>query len=141
MRRLIMLLLIMPASPLAWCAQYGQVDVARVVSIYDADTFRVDIAGWPPIIGHNVPIRVIGIDAPEMRGRCEQERTLARLARAMTVALLNRATNIELRAVRRGKYFRLLAEVWVDGVSLGRQLIDAGLARPYAGGKRGGWCP
>jgi endonuclease YncB( thermonuclease family) len=37
-------------------------------------------------------------------------------------------------------YFRLLAEVWVDGESLGESLIDAGYARPYAGGKKQGWC-
>lgn len=139
MKRALFLLLVLTTSS-AWSVEYDPVRVAQVVSVYDADTFRVDIAGWPPIIGHNMPVRVSGIDAPEIRGKCDVERDMARAARDLTVALLDRAKKIELRAVRRGKYFRVLAEVWVDGKSLGQQLIKAGLARPYAGGKRQGWC-
>lgn len=35
---------------------------------------------------------------------------------------------------------RILAEVHVDGRSLADMLIERGLARPYHGGKRDGWC-
>jgi len=31
--------------------EFGSVRVQSVVSVYDADTFRVSIEGWPPIIG------------------------------------------------------------------------------------------
>ncbi|MCU7877149.1 MAG: thermonuclease family protein [Candidatus Thiodiazotropha sp. (ex Lucinoma borealis)] len=133
-------LLLLACTPLTWAAQYGQVQVDAVVSVYDADTFRVNIQGWPPVVGHNVPIRVSGIDAPEVRARCHQEKVLALLARAQTRNLLINAKQIELREIRRGKYFRLLADVWVDGRRLSQQLITAGLARPYDGGKREGWC-
>ncbi|HGX92428.1 MAG TPA: thermonuclease family protein, partial [Candidatus Tenderia sp.] len=50
------LLLLLLCAPL----QAQNLVVSRVVSIYDADTFRVDINGWPPIIGSNMPIRVLG---------------------------------------------------------------------------------
>jgi micrococcal nuclease len=40
----------------------------------------------------------------------------------------------------RGKYFRILADVYVDGENLTDLLISAGHARPYDGGKREGWC-
>lgn len=34
----------------------------------DADTFRVDIDGWPDVVSKRVPVRVKGVDAPEIRG-------------------------------------------------------------------------
>ena len=51
------------------------------------------------------------------------------------------ASRIDLRNVERGNYFRIVADVMVDGVSLGEQLITGGLARPYVGKrKRESWC-
>lgn len=46
---------------------------------------------------------------------------------------------IELRNIQRSKYFRILADVYIDGVSLADNLIQSGHARPYDGGKRLGW--
>ncbi|MGB0765867.1 MAG: thermonuclease family protein [Luminiphilus sp.] len=119
---------------------YGQATVSEVTSIYDADTFRVNIADWPHVVGERIPIRVVGVDAPEIRGKCEREKKRARAAKQFTVDFLRSARSIELRNIKRGKYFRLLAEVWVDGKNLSEELIRAGHARPYDGGTRGGWC-
>ena len=47
---------------------------------------------------------------------------------------------IELRNIQRDKYFRILAEVWIDGRNLNDQLVKAALARIYDGGQREGWC-
>lgn len=119
---------------------YGTASVSQIVSIYDADTFRVNIEGWPDIVGKNVSIRVLGVDAPEMRGKCPSEKAVARQAKQFTVAFLRNAKSIELRNMERGKYFRILADVRADGKSLSQALIQSGLARPYDGGKRKGWC-
>ena len=124
----------------AWAQDFGTVTISRVTSVYDADTFRADIADWPPVVGSHVPIRVKAVDAPEIRGKCPREKEAARAAKAYTVALLRQARTIELRNIQRGKYFRLLAEVWVDGRNLAENLIQAGHARPYFGGTRLGWC-
>jgi hypothetical protein len=35
--------------------QYGTVTVSKVTSVYDGDTFRVDIDSLPPIVGKNIP--------------------------------------------------------------------------------------
>ena len=114
--------------------------ISKVVSIYDADTFRIQINEWPNIVGDSIPVRLLGVDAPEMRGKCQIEKIRARAARQFTVSNLGKAKQIELRNVRRGKYFRLLAEVYVDGYSLAELLIRQGHARPYDGGTRKGWC-
>lgn len=132
--------LVLAASPAAAEKLYGNAEVLAVTSIYDADTFRANIAGWPAIVGEHVPIRVAGIDAPELRGKCKEEVTLARQAKQRTVALLRSARHVELRNMQRGKYFRIVADVYVDGQSLGRLLVEDGLARPYDGGTRTTWC-
>ena len=121
---------------------YGSLHVAAVTSIYDADTFRVDIANVPAVIGERMAVRVAGIDAAEMRGKCEKEKQLARKAKQFTVSLLRGAKTIELRNIKRGKYFRLVADVIIDGnVSLSKSLIKHGHAVPYFGGKKvKNWC-
>jgi len=54
--------------------------------------------------------------------------------------MLRLADVIKLTNLRRDKYFRLLAEVSIDGEDLGYSLIKNDLARPYDGGKKIGWC-
>ncbi|MDH5184880.1 MAG: thermonuclease family protein [Gammaproteobacteria bacterium] len=117
-----------------------KVIVSEVVSIYDADTFRVHIKHWPDIIGKRAPVRVNGVDAPEIRGKCQKEKDLARQAKQFTVQALRGAKVIELRNIKRGKYFRLLADVYVDNKNLTSLLIGKGFARQYSGGRRDGWC-
>lgn len=119
---------------------YGSVLVKEITSIFDGDSFRANIEGWPPIVGDRVPVRLMGIDTPEMRGKCETEKTLVRQAKRHTVEMLRGAKKIELRGLKRGKYFRLLAVVYVDGESLGDSLIQEGLAVVYSGGTRIDWC-
>ena len=121
-------------------ADYGAVTVSRVVSVYDADTFRVDIDDWPAVIGKNMSIRVLGVDAPEIRGKCAGEKERAIVARDFVRGLLAGADHIQLHNLKRGKYFRLLARVSVDGQDLGELLISQGYAREYGGRRRGGWC-
>lgn len=135
----LLVLLLLPINALA--TDYGSATVSQVTSIYDGDTFRADIEGWPPVIGRRVPIRVKGVDTPELRAHCESEKKLARQAKQYTVAALRGADHIELEELERGKYFRLAARVMVDGEDLATGLIAAGLGRPYEGGHREGWCP
>lgn len=119
---------------------FGNAIVSEVTSIYDGDTFRVNIAGYPDIVGHRVSVRVFGIDTPEIKGKCQAEKDAAQKAKQFTVEKLRSGKKIELRNLRRDKYFRLLAEVYVDNNSLAEMLIKAGLAIPYDGGTKKSWC-
>lgn len=119
---------------------YGHVEVSEVVSIYDGDTFTVNIAGWPSVAGERISVRIAGIDTPEMRGRCEHEKQRARQAKQFTVAALRNAREIQLQNLQRDKYFRLLSDVYVDGENLGRLLMQQGFAVPYAGKTKIDWC-
>jgi endonuclease YncB( thermonuclease family) len=42
--------------------------------------------------------------------------------------------------IQRGKYFRIIVDVFVDGVSLEQELLGNGLAYKYSGKKKLGWC-
>ena len=120
--------------------QYGTVTVSKVISVYDGDTFRVNIDSLPPIVGKNIPIRVNGVDTPEIRGKCQYEKNLALKARDFVRAKLSNAKEIKLTNLQRGKYFRVVANVVVDGVSLEQELLDNELAYKYSGGKKLSWC-
>ena len=120
--------------------EYGSAVVSEVRTIYDGDTFRANIEGWPSVVGESMAIRIKGIDTPELRGKCQAEKEAARAAKQFSVAKLRAGNIIQLRAIERGKYFRLLADVWIDGKSLGADLIAAGHAVPYDGGKKVSWC-
>jgi len=133
--------LILLFSNLAQAApQYDTVTVSKVISVYDSDTFRVNIDSLPPIVGKNIPIRVNGIDTPEIRGKCKYEKNLALEARDFVGVKLANAKEIKLTNLQRGKYFRVVANVVVDGVSLEQELLDNELAYEYDGGKKLSWC-
>lgn len=121
--------------------EFGSVRIDEVTSIYDGDTFRATVRAWPPLIGERIGIRINGIDTPEMKGKCQAEKELARRAKQHTVSLLRSARVIELRRMKRGKYFRIVADVYADGHSVGESLVRNGLAVRYDGGtKTKDWC-
>ena len=120
---------------------YGSTVVSKVTSIYDGDTFRANLVGYPEIVGYRIGIRVNGIDTPEMRGKCQKEKDLARKAKQFAVTKLRAAKKIELKNMKRGKYFRIVADVYVDNRNLGTMLIENHLAVLYDGGhKAKDWC-
>lgn len=119
---------------------YGDAVVIRLISVYDGDTFRADIEGRPEVCGINMPIRLYGVDTPELRAKSVKIKALAKKAREFTRQKLRAAKKIVLKDIHRGKYFRFVADVEVDGQSLAEGLIKAGLAKRYdARGKKPDW--
>ena len=123
---------------------------------HDGDTIRVDIAGVHPLVGENMRVRIRGIDTAEIKprhncrgkpaalcnARKECERRIARLARDELKQKLQEAKRIDLVNVERGNYFRLLADVHLDGKSVEPWLLKSGLAVKYRKKQRGriNWC-
>ena len=62
------------------------------------------------------------------------------MAKQYAVQVVRAAKLVELRNIKRGKYFRLLADVYADGKNLAEGLIESGHAIAYDGGKRSAWC-
>ncbi len=113
---------------------------ARVTGVIDGDTLAVQARIW---LGQDVDIhvRLVGIDAPELKGKCAAERDAAIKARE-TLALMVGDSDVTLSDVRYDKYGgRVLARVAAqDGTDLANALVALHLARPYDGKSRTGWC-
>lgn len=120
-------------------------DVVRVV---DGDTVEARCHAW---VGTDVTtmVRVRGIDTPEKapRAKCPAEAALAIKASAFTRDALPPGSRILLSSIDNDKFGgRVDATITYDtpllhGANLADQLISAGLARPYDGGTKKGWCP
>lgn len=120
---------------------YGDFEGAKYVRNYDGDTITFNLPGYPPIIGKKLGVRVNGIDTPEIKGECEKEKVLARIGKKLVANLFKGAQEINLKNMKRGKYFRIVADVIVDGRSVAAALIKNKLAVPYDGGtKTKDWC-
>jgi endonuclease YncB( thermonuclease family) len=113
------------------------VDVLRVI---DGDTFEARVHLWP---GHDLTtrVRLRGVDAPELKARCDGERVKAEAAlNALRLMLTDR--DVSIWNVGPDKYFgRIVAEAGTRRTpDISNALIAKGVARPYAGGHRDGWC-
>ena len=98
----------------------------------DGDTFWMN----------GVKFRIADIDAPEThQPRCAAEADLGRRAARRLHELLNGGPFILRQSGRdEDRYGRKLRLLIRRGTSLGSILVREGLARPYKGGPRAGWC-
>lgn len=103
----------------------------RVLRVVDGDTFVAEAMVWP---GHwmRVTVRIRGIDAPELRGRCAAERAAAERAREALSHLLGDGP-VTVSNIGGDKYYgRVLADVTAAGdVAVGPALLGLGAARAY----------
>ena len=119
---------------------------ADVLDVIDGDTLRVRATVWLGL-DKTTLVRVNGIDAPELRGQCDEETRRARAATAYVRTAVAAAGNrIWLTNIREGKFAgRVVADVFLDRTleeSLAAALVAEALARPYDGrGRRRPWCP
>lgn len=113
---------------------------AEVLRVIDGDTFEARIRIWP---GTDVTtkVRLLNIDAPELKARCAEEQTRAEAARDRLAALLAEG-DVQIGTVRLDKYGgRVLAAASTGKTAdVSAALLAAGLARPYGGGRRATWC-
>jgi endonuclease YncB( thermonuclease family) len=112
---------------------------AVVLRVVDGDTIDARVRIW---IGQDltIAVRIRGIDAPELKGRCPEESAMAAEA-AETLARLA-GHQLRLTEIGEDKYGgRVLAHVEnAGGGDLGALMLASGLARSYVGGRRGDWC-
>lgn len=120
-------------------AFYGDVRVSKLISIYDGDTFKVDIDEYPPIIGKNILVRIASVDCPEINSKDSDIKLKAYQAKIFSKNFLENGKNVTLKNMKRDKYFRIVADVIVDGKNLGDELLKNKLALPYNGNKKPKW--
>ena len=107
---------------------------------YDGDTCYV-IAPTLPEPLQKMSVRILGIDTPEMRAECAEEKKLALKGREFANRMFRAAEKIEFANLKWDKYGgRILADVYLDGKLYKDEIINAGLAKPYDGGTKESWC-
>lgn len=86
--------------------------------------------------------RLVGYDTPETcKPKCRYEKALGDEATRRARQLVQSAGTVDFVILPgRDKYGRGLARIFLHGTDLGEILISEGLARPYYGGRRKGWC-
>ena len=114
---------------------------AEVLRVLDGDTFEARVQVWPGI-DITTKVRLRGIDAPELRARCHEERVKAEQARDALNAMLAEG-DVGVLRVTLDKYGgRVVADATTRTTpDVSVALLAAGLVRRYAGGRRGTWCP
>ncbi len=113
---------------------------AEVERVVDGDTIGARVAIWLNQ-DLSVLVRIRGIDAPELRGRCAGERKQAREA-MLALERLASGGRVVLTEIEGDKFFgRVLADVTTSaGEDVGAALVASGHARTYDGGARQAWC-
>jgi len=121
---------------------FPDIEGAQYISNHDGDTIKVEIPGVNPLLGHSIAVRVRGVDTPEMDSTSKCTKALAVKAQQVIAARLRYAKKITLKNPGRDKYFRILADIEVDGVKVSKILLDQKLARVYNGGTKSTkpWC-
>lgn len=107
--------------------------VKNIISIYDGDTFRVDLRNCSiDFFCKDVSIRVYGVDTEEMKSHSEN----ALKAKEYTKLFLTK-TPILLKNCTKDKYYRLDCEVINSSKkNLADELIKNNLGVPYFGGTK-----
>lgn len=110
-------------------------------SVYDGDTFRAHILLGLGIVVADKPLRLDGIDTPEIgwRALCAEEHDLGVMAKGRLTELLS-AETVFIRIVGTDKYGRHLTQVSSNGLNVVDTMIAEGLGREYHGGATQGWC-
>lgn len=138
----ILFLLQQQGKPLTKTGAVENGDLLRdvsVASVYDGDTFKINLNCSFAVYCEKVPVRVRGVDCPEIKAKTAREKALAQEAKAFTKKFLSQSP-ITLTDCGRDKYFRLLCGVTnAAGKDLAEELIRRGLGYAYDGGKKQSW--
>ena len=121
--------------------QGGTVLEGYIKRVIDGDTVRLTFENMP-FVFRDISCRLRGIDAPELRrSRCCVEKCLAKIAKEYVEKLHPIGSVVTIVSPKKGKYFRIIANLTSSGRDTADLLFRAGLAVRYAGsGARFDWC-
>tara|TARA_X000000950_G_scaffold81107_2_gene101947 strand:+ start:15504 stop:15833 length:330 start_codon:yes stop_codon:yes gene_type:complete len=103
---------------------------AKLTKIVDGDTIDVEIdLGFS--IWHKARVRMVGINAPETRTRDLEEKKLGLKAKARLKELLSKEIILKTQLDKKGKFGRVLGEIFVNKTNINKQLLKEGVVRKY----------
>ena len=102
---------------------------AFVRRVYDGDTVTLDIDLGFDVVLRNQKIRLVRINAPEVRGVQRPEGLKSR--DALRAKIGNRWIRIKTEKDKKGKWGRWLGEIWLDEECVNDWLLKEGYAEEY----------
>ena len=143
MKKLLLLLLIVPALALAQKTPKGVTYDAEIVRVNDGDTVVISAPFLPAPLKPELAVRVFGVDTPEKghRAQCPSEAQRGEQASAFTKNAVKSTKKHQVILYSWDKFGgRVLGDIVLDGVSLRSELIRNGFAREYYGDAKQSWC-
>ena len=110
--------------------------VSKVIEVTHGDKLIVNIAEPHELAGSNIKISLKDIDAPDATRSCPKQLELGVKVRDYVAQKLENASSIKLTNFRKTNT-KIIAQVVVDGVDLGEELVSKG----YASKEYGHWKP
>lgn len=108
----------------------------KFVRNHDGDTFVFDLGPNLPDLFRTMPLRLYGIDTPEVGTKNPCEKAKGFVARDFAKNEMIQAKQINLVDCSKDKYFRILCRVNYDGKDLTQELLNRGMGYPYFGEKK-----
>jgi micrococcal nuclease len=102
---------------------------AKIKSVYDGDTIRADISLGFGIFIKNEKIRLLNINAPEIRGDSKEDGRRSR--DYLRSRVLNKNVILKTYRDKKGKYGRWLAEIFVNDENINNTMIKLGYAKSF----------
>jgi micrococcal nuclease len=107
----------------------------KIRRVIDGDTVDIDIDLGFGVWRKEERVRLFGVDTPESRTRDKQEKVYGKNAKRFVEAFLGK-NEVRLMTEKydsKGKFGRILGDLYVDDVSLCESLIESSNAVPYFG--------
>jgi len=126
-------------NPIQWkdCQPFvPPISSGQVIKVYDGDTITIAAQlPYPESPIYRFSVRLFGIDAPEIKGKSEEEKVAAHVAqKSLEDLILHKTVRLENRGQE--KYGRILADVYLDKIHVNQWLLDNKHAKVYYGGKK-----
>ncbi len=130
-------------APTTATAKPISINVTSIVYVTDGDTFTITTdTVHKVLVGNRFTVRINGIDAPEIKGKCPKEQSYAKQAKQLLTNILNNATttnaNVEVVSLYKDRFGRLVGDVYIHPtkggkvVDVGKVMLSEGLALPYS---------
>ena len=107
----------------------------KLVKVVDGDTIDIDIDLGFGVWLHKERVRLYGIDTPESRTSDKEEKVYGLMAKDFLIEWIS-AGNVTLKTKTydaKGKFGRILGELWVFDTNLNQKMIDEHHAVAYHG--------
>lgn len=143
MKKLLVLLAMLPALAFAQKQPQGMTYDAQILRVNDGDTVVIAAPFLPKPLKPELAVRIYGVDTPEkgFRAKCPAEDQRGQAASAFTKNAVANSQQRQVVLYDWDKFGgRVLGDIILNGQSLRAALIANGFAREYYGDAKQSWC-